>query len=64
MDPSSFTKTSFCGKSVDNVTNNQLKEFILNDLKVKCNGIRYNSRYAKIYNEQYSRNLNNPHVIC
>lgn len=64
MDPSSFTKTSFCSKTVDNVTNNQLKEFILNDLKIKCNGIQYNTRYAKIYNEQYSRNLNNPHVIC
>ncbi len=64
MDPSSLTKTSFSGKTVDNVTNNELKEFILNDMKLKCGGIQYNSRYAKIYNEQYSRNLNNPHIIC
>jgi hypothetical protein len=64
MDPSSLTKTSFCGKTVDNVTNNELKEFILNDMKLKCGGIQYNSRYAKIYNEQYSKNLNNPHLIC
>ena len=35
MDPSSFTKTSFCGKTVDNVTNNEVKEFILNDMKLK-----------------------------
>jgi hypothetical protein len=64
MDPSSLTKTNFCGKTVDNVTNNELKEFILNDMKLKCGGIGYNSRYAKVYNEQYSRNLNNPHIIC
>jgi len=64
MDPGSLTKTSFSGKTVDNVTNNELKEFILNDMKLKCGGISYNSRYAKIYNEQYSRNLNNPHIIC
>jgi len=64
MDASSLTKTGFCGKTVDNVTNNELKEFILNDMKVKCGYIQYNTRYAKIYNEQYSRNLNNPHIIC
>ena len=64
MDPSSLTKTSFCGKTVDNVTNNQLKKFILNELMLKCGRIQYNTRYAKIYNEQYSRNLNNPHIIC
>ena len=27
-------------------------------------GIRYNYRYAKVYNEQYKNNLNNPHLIC
>ena len=65
MDPSSLTKTAFSGKhSVDNVTNNDLKKFILNDMKLKCGGIQYNSRYAKVYNEQYSHNLNNPHIIC
>ena len=64
MDPSSLTKTSFCGKTVDNVTNNEFKEFILNDMKLKCGNQQYNTRYAKVYNEQYSRNLNNPHIIC
>ncbi len=64
MDPSSLTKTSFSGKTVDNITNNDLKKFILNDMNLKCSGIQYNSRYAKIYNEQFSRNLNNPHIIC
>ena len=64
MDPSSLTKTSFCGKTVDNVTNNEIKEFILNDMKLKCGNQQYNTRYAKVYNEQYSRNLNNPHIIC
>ena len=64
MDPSALTKTNFSGKTVDNVTDNKLKEFILNDMKLKCGGITYNSRYAKVYNDQYSRNLNNPHIIC
>lgn len=64
MDPSSLTKTSFCGKTVDNVTKNEVKQFILDDMKLKCGGLGYKSRYAKLYNEQYSRNLNNPHVIC
>lgn len=64
MNPSSFTKTGFCGKTVDNVTDNELKKFILNDMKLKCGGIQYNTRYAKIYNQQYSRNLNNPHILC
>jgi hypothetical protein len=64
MDPSSLTKTNFSGKTVDNITDNELKKYILNDIKLKCGGIQYNSRYAKVYNEQYSRNLNNPHIIC
>ena len=64
MDPSSLTKTGFCFYIVDNVTNNEFKEFILNDMKLKCGNKQYNSRYAKVYNEQYSKNLNNPHIIC
>ena len=28
MDPSALTKTGFCGKTVDNVTNNELKRYI------------------------------------
>jgi len=64
MNPSSLTKTGFCGKTVDNVTDNELKKFILNDMKLKCGGQQYNTRYAKVYNQQYSKNLNNPHIIC
>lgn len=63
MDPSALTKTSFCGKKIDNVTSNETKDFILKDMKLKC-GVEYNSRYAKIFNNQYSKNLNNPHVVC
>jgi len=63
MDPSSFTKTSFCGSEIDNITTNQSKEYILNQLSLLCSGIKYNSRYAKVFNEQFSKNLNNPHVF-
>ena len=63
MDPSSFTKTSFCNIEIDNITTNEAKEYILNQLSIHCGGIKYNSRYAKVFNPQYSQNLNNPHVF-
>ena len=59
MDPSSFTKTSFCGSEVDNITTNESKKYILNSLSLLCSNIKYNSRYAKVFNEQFSKNLNN-----
>ena len=63
MDPKHITRTSFCDKQIDNVTDNSMKKYILDNLFVKI-GIRFNSRYAKVYNEQYRNNLNNPHLIC
>ena len=63
MDPKDLTRTSFCDKEIDNVTNNQMKKYILENLKMKTN-ISFKQRYAKVYNEQYSNNLNNPHIIC
>ena len=63
MDPKHITRTSFCNKEIDNVTDNSMKKYILNNLEIKTN-IKFNSRYAKIYNEQYKKNLNNPHLIC
>lgn len=64
MDSSSFTKTSFCGHQVDNITKNEDKKCILDKLKIQSNGITYTSRYAKIYNDQFSKNLSNPHILC
>jgi len=63
MDPSSFTKTSFCNIKIDNITTNESKKYILNMLNLLCSGIKYNSRYAKVFNEQFSKNLNNPHIF-
>ena len=63
MDPKHITRTSFCNKQIDNVTDNSMKKYILDNLGIKT-GIKYTSRYAKIYNEQYKKNLNNPHLIC
>ena len=62
MDSSSFTKTSFCGSEIDNITTNEAKKFILDKLNLLCS-IKYNSRYAKVYNEKYSKNLDNPHLF-
>lgn len=63
MDPKNLTRTSFCGKEIDNITCNDMKKYIIDNMKIKTN-VSYNHRYAKIYNSQYSNNLNNPHVIC
>ena len=63
MEPNSFTKTSFCDVEIDNITTNETKQYILNHLNIMCSGMKYNSRYAKVFNEQYSKNLNNPHVL-
>ena len=63
MDPSSFTKTSFCSTEIDNITTNESKQYILNMLSLLCSGIKYNSRYAKVFNEQFSKNLKNPHIF-
>ena len=62
MDTCSFTKTAFCGKKIDNVTENRVKEFILKDLSLKTNK-NYNSRYAKVLNENYMKNLKNKHIV-
>ena len=63
MDPKQISRTSFCNKEIDNVTDNQMKEYILSKLKLKT-GVTFQSRYAKIYNEKFSQNLNNPHIVC
>tara|TARA_Y100000287_G_C14203457_1_gene346815 strand:- start:261 stop:1232 length:972 start_codon:yes stop_codon:yes gene_type:complete len=63
MEPNSFTKTSFCGTKIDNITVDETKEYILNQMSIFCSGIKFSSRYAKIYNDQYSKNLNNPHLF-
>lgn len=62
METNSFTKTAFCGKKIDNVTENKTKEYILKDLSLKTNK-NYNSRYAKVLNENYMKNLKNKHVV-
>ena len=63
MDTKALTKTSFCNKQIDNVTNNDVKKHILDDLFNKTN-ITFKYRYAKMYNQQFQKNFNNPHLIC
>ena len=63
MEPNSFTQTSFCDVEIDNITTNETKQYILNHLSIMCSSMKFNSRYAKVYNEQYSKNLKNPHVF-
>ena len=64
MNPSSFTKTSFCNIEIDNITTNESKQYILNQMSLICSKIKFNSRYAKVFNDKFSKNLNNPHIYC
>ncbi|MBE17970.1 MAG: hypothetical protein CMH79_04325 [Nitrospinae bacterium] len=63
MDPKHISRTSFCNKEIDNVTDNLMKKYILDNMGIKSQ-IKYSSRYAKIYNDQFKKNLNNPHIFC
>ena len=47
MNPSSFTKTSFCSTEIDNITTNECKQYILNSLSLLCSNIKYNSSSRK-----------------
>ena len=63
MESNTFTRTSFCGKECDNITDNDTKKFILQDMKFKCN-VDYSTNYARLFNVRFAKNLNNPHVVC
>ena len=63
MDPKDINQTNFCNLKVDNIISNDLKKYILDDIKNRTN-LNFNSRYARIFNEQCKRNLNNPHIAC
>ena len=63
MDPNDIKRTSFCNKTVENIVSNTMKQYILKDMSNRSN-ICYNSRYAKIFNPQYKKNLSNPHIFC
>ena len=49
MDPKHLTRTNFCNKKADNVTDNSMKKYILDNLALKTEK-RYDTRYAKVYN--------------
>ena len=64
MESNTFTRTSFCGKECDNITDNDTKNFILQDMKIKC-GVDYSTNYARLFNERFAKNLStNPHIVC
>jgi len=63
MDPKEINKTNFCGKQIDNIISNEMKKYIIQDMKLRTS-LTPSSRYAKIYNEAYKKNFNNPHILC
>ena len=63
MDPKEINQTNFCNKSIDNIVSNDLKKYIIDDMKLRTS-LTPSSRYAKIFNNNYSKNFNNPHIFC
>lgn len=63
MDPKDIHQTNFCNQRVDNIISNELKQYVLQDLHTRT-GLQFNTRYAKIMNEKYKSNLQNPHIAC
>lgn len=63
MDPKEINKTSFCGKQVDNIISNDMKKYIINDMKLRTS-LTPSSKYAKIFNDMYKNNFKNPHIFC
>lgn len=64
MESNTFTRTSFCGKECDNITDNETKKFILQDMKIKCS-VDYSTNYARLFNNRFAQNLyKNPHIVC
>ena len=63
MDPTDINQTKFCNKITDNIISNDLKKYILNDMKLRT-GVEINKKYACIYNSNFGNNLKNPHLIC
>ena len=63
MDPKEINKTSFCNKQIDNIISNEMKEYIINDMKLRTS-LTPSSRYAKIFNINFTKNFKNPHIFC
>ena len=63
MDPKSITTTKFCNKKIDNVTDDNLKKYILDDLYLKTNK-KFHYNYARVYNDSFKKYLSNPHILC
>jgi hypothetical protein len=52
MDPKEINRTSFCNKSIDNIVSNDMKKYIIDDMKLRTS-LTPSSRYAKIFNVEY-----------
>jgi hypothetical protein len=63
MDPKDIQNTKFCNGNVNNITSNDIKSSILQELSLKFS-LKFNENYAKLFNERYKNNLNNPHIGC
>ena len=63
MDPKDINQTNFCNKKVDNIVSNDIKKYIIDDMKLRT-GITRTSKYAKIFSPNYSKNFKNPHIFC
>lgn len=64
MDPNNLQLTNFCNLKINNIISNEVKSYILQELKLRVNGMTYNTNYAKILSKINKQGLNNPHIAC
>ena len=58
-----FIQSANCKDLSPGSLNPKNAKYILDNLETKTS-ISFDSRYAKIYNEKFKKNLNNPHIMC
>lgn len=63
MDPKNINKTSFCNDMVDNIISNELKQYLLTDM-FNRSSIKFDDKYARIYNKRFITNFKNEHIFC
>jgi len=63
MDPKNINRTSFCNHETYHIISNELKQYILTDMYNRCT-IKFNDKYAIIYNKKFKNNFKNKHIIC
>ena len=63
MDPKNINQTSFCNNKTDHIISNELKQYLLTDM-FNRSSIKFDDKYARIYNKKFINNFKNEHICC